>query len=144
MSSSLQAVVQALKDKPRAVWVMLPAGRITEQTIAQLGELMDAGDIVIDGGNTILQGRCPAREDAGGEGHPLHRLRHLGRRVGARARLLPDDRRREGSGRSSRSDLCRVGAGRRHDRTKQRAMAISFYPVNGYKRLKVCYLFIEY
>jgi 6-phosphogluconate dehydrogenase len=51
---SLQAVVKAL-PKPRAVWVMLPAGRITEQTIAQLGELMDPGDIVIDGGNTFYK-----------------------------------------------------------------------------------------
>src|SRR5271166_4933889 len=52
---SLQQVVQALKDQPRAVWVMLPAGRITEQTINQLGELMDSGDIVIDGGNTFYK-----------------------------------------------------------------------------------------
>src|SRR5512135_1888482 len=52
---SLQDVVRALKDKPRAVWVMLPAGRITEQTIAQLGELMDSGDIIIDGGNTYYK-----------------------------------------------------------------------------------------
>ncbi|HEY2619199.1 MAG TPA: decarboxylating 6-phosphogluconate dehydrogenase [Acetobacteraceae bacterium] len=52
---SLQQVVQALKEKPRAVWVMLPAGRITEQTINQLGELMDSGDIVIDGGNTFYK-----------------------------------------------------------------------------------------
>ena len=51
---SLQDVVKALQ-KPRAVWVMLPAGRITEQTIAQLGELMDPGDIVIDGGNTFYK-----------------------------------------------------------------------------------------
>ena len=51
---SLQAAVKALQ-KPRALWVMLPAGRITEQTIAQLGELMDPGDIVIDGGNTYYK-----------------------------------------------------------------------------------------
>ncbi len=51
---SLQAAVKALQ-RPRAVWVMLPAGRITEQTIAQLGELMDTGDIVIDGGNTYYK-----------------------------------------------------------------------------------------
>jgi 6-phosphogluconate dehydrogenase len=53
-AGSLQDVVKALQ-KPRAVWVMLPAGRITEQTIAQLGELMDPGDIVIDGGNTFYK-----------------------------------------------------------------------------------------
>jgi 6-phosphogluconate dehydrogenase len=38
---------------PRAVWVMLPAGKITDDTITQLGQLMQAGDIVIDGGNTF-------------------------------------------------------------------------------------------
>jgi 6-phosphogluconate dehydrogenase len=54
-AGSLQQVVQGLKEKPRAIWVMLPAGRITEQTIAQLGELMDTGDIIIDGGNTFYK-----------------------------------------------------------------------------------------
>jgi 6-phosphogluconate dehydrogenase len=42
-------------EKPRAVWVMLPAGQITEQTVAQLGDLMDKGDIVIDGGNSFYK-----------------------------------------------------------------------------------------
>ena len=37
---------------PKAVWVMLPAGPITESTIATLGEMMSAGDIIIDGGNS--------------------------------------------------------------------------------------------
>ena len=32
---------------------MLPAGKITEDTIRQLGKLLDAGDIIIDGGNTF-------------------------------------------------------------------------------------------
>jgi 6-phosphogluconate dehydrogenase len=48
----LADVVQALTDTPRAVWVMLPSGKITEQTIQHLGTLMKAGDIIIDGGNT--------------------------------------------------------------------------------------------
>ncbi len=38
---------------PRAVWVMLPAGKITDDTIAQLGKLLSAGDVVLDGGNTF-------------------------------------------------------------------------------------------
>jgi 6-phosphogluconate dehydrogenase len=38
---------------PRPVWVMLPAGKITEDTIVQLGKMLDAGDIVLDGGNTF-------------------------------------------------------------------------------------------
>ena len=49
---SVPALVEALKDGPRAVWVMLPAGKITEQTIAELASLMKAGDVIIDGGNT--------------------------------------------------------------------------------------------
>src|SRR4051812_40295563 len=54
-AGSLQDVVKRLTDKPRAVWIMLPAGRITEQTVAQLAELVDPGDIIIDGGNTMYK-----------------------------------------------------------------------------------------
>ena len=41
--------------KPRNVWVMLPAGEITEQTVAGLGRLLEAGDTIIDGGNAFFQ-----------------------------------------------------------------------------------------
>jgi 6-phosphogluconate dehydrogenase len=37
---------------PRKVWVMVPAGEITRSTIEQLGELLEAGDVVVDGGNS--------------------------------------------------------------------------------------------
>ncbi len=40
-----------LLERPRAVWVMIPAG-ITGQTVDQLAELLDEGDIIIDGGNS--------------------------------------------------------------------------------------------
>ncbi len=40
-------------EPPRAVWLMLPAGKITEDTIGQLAELLAADDIIIDGGNTF-------------------------------------------------------------------------------------------
>jgi 6-phosphogluconate dehydrogenase len=39
-------------SKPRAVWVMVPAGEITDQTISALAETLESGDVVIDGGNT--------------------------------------------------------------------------------------------
>lgn len=51
---NLAALVQQLKA-PRAVWVMLPAGEITEQTISALADLMEAGDTIIDGGNTFYK-----------------------------------------------------------------------------------------
>jgi len=42
-------------EKPRTVWVMLPAGKITEDTIAELGPLLERDDVIIDGGNTFWQ-----------------------------------------------------------------------------------------
>ncbi|RED30543.1 6-phosphogluconate dehydrogenase (decarboxylating) [Rhodopseudomonas thermotolerans] len=53
-AGGLEDLVRKL-DPPRAVWVMLPAGQITEATIDQLGKLLAAGDVVIDGGNTFWQ-----------------------------------------------------------------------------------------
>jgi 6-phosphogluconate dehydrogenase len=50
-ATSLQSLVETLAA-PCTVWVMLPAGKITEDTIAQLAGLMKAGDTIIDGGNT--------------------------------------------------------------------------------------------
>ena len=49
--ADLQALVDGL-SKPRAVWVMLPSGAPTEDTIETLSQLLDADDIIIDGGNT--------------------------------------------------------------------------------------------
>ena len=53
-SAGLKQLVAQLK-KPRAVWVMLPAGAITEETIEQLGGLLEKDDIVIDGGNSFYK-----------------------------------------------------------------------------------------
>jgi len=44
--------VKAKLAPPRVLWVMVPAGEPTEQTIGNLSEIMDADDIVIDGGNS--------------------------------------------------------------------------------------------
>ncbi|MCF8995983.1 NADP-dependent phosphogluconate dehydrogenase, partial [Pseudomonas carnis] len=49
--ADLKALVAGLQ-KPRAVWVMLPAGAPTEDTINALSELLEDGDVIIDGGNT--------------------------------------------------------------------------------------------
>ena len=52
-SSSLEEFVQKL-DKPRAAWVMIPAA-ITERVVMQLADLMEPGDIIIDGGNSFYR-----------------------------------------------------------------------------------------
>jgi 6-phosphogluconate dehydrogenase len=48
---SLEEVVSKL-NSPRIAWVMVPAGQVTDDTIEKLSNLLSAGDIVIDGGNS--------------------------------------------------------------------------------------------
>ena len=64
-------------EAPRTVWVMLPAGKPTEDTVTELAGLLAKGDIVIDGGNTFYRDDMPPGEDAGPEGDNLRRCRHL-------------------------------------------------------------------
>jgi 6-phosphogluconate dehydrogenase len=53
-AASLEGLVASL-PKPRAVWVMVPAGDPTEATIASLARILEAGDVVVDGGNTYYK-----------------------------------------------------------------------------------------
>jgi 6-phosphogluconate dehydrogenase len=53
-AATLQEFVQKLKP-PRAAWVMLPAGAITESTVDMLASLMQKDDAIIDGGNSFWQ-----------------------------------------------------------------------------------------
>jgi 6-phosphogluconate dehydrogenase len=52
--ADLEQVVTRL-DRPRAVWVMLPAGEVTEATIEQLGALLEPDDVIVDGGNSFYK-----------------------------------------------------------------------------------------
>ncbi|CAM3815202.1 phosphogluconate dehydrogenase (NAD(+)-dependent, decarboxylating) [Nocardioides zeicaulis] len=50
-AGSLAEMVEALPT-PRAVWVMVPAGEPTRATVKELSELLEEGDVVVDGGNS--------------------------------------------------------------------------------------------
>jgi 6-phosphogluconate dehydrogenase len=54
-AASIADLVKTLGEKPRAVWLMLPAGAVTEETVEQLGGLLDRDDIIIDGGNSFYK-----------------------------------------------------------------------------------------
>jgi 6-phosphogluconate dehydrogenase len=53
-AASLEAFVGQLA-RPRAAWVMVPAGKPTEQTVQALGALFEPNDIIIDGGNSYFK-----------------------------------------------------------------------------------------
>jgi 6-phosphogluconate dehydrogenase len=53
-ATSLEDLVKKL-SKPRAVWVMVPAGKATESTVQSLAAAMDPGDTIIDGGNSFYK-----------------------------------------------------------------------------------------
>jgi 6-phosphogluconate dehydrogenase len=64
---SLEEVVGKL-NAPRAVWVMLPSGAPTEETVVALSKLLSAGDAIIDGGNSFYKDdvrRCTMLKPAG-------------------------------------------------------------------------------
>jgi len=53
-ATSLADLVSQLQ-KPRAVWIMVPAGGPTESTVQELGDRLEAGDTIIDGGNSYFK-----------------------------------------------------------------------------------------
>jgi 6-phosphogluconate dehydrogenase len=53
-STSLKEMAEKL-DAPRAVWVMVPAGEITEKTVHEVAEVLESGDAIIDGGNSYYR-----------------------------------------------------------------------------------------
>ena len=71
-AESLPDLAGKLFPGPRAVWVMLPAGAITEDTVTALGSLLGAGDMIIDGGNSYF--RDDIRRAAALEPHGIQYL----------------------------------------------------------------------
>ncbi|MFC0269673.1 phosphogluconate dehydrogenase (NAD(+)-dependent, decarboxylating) [Kushneria aurantia] len=61
-ADSLQKLVDSL-SAPRTIWLMLPAGEITDSTITTLGDMLEADDTLIEGGNSFFkEGVRHARE----------------------------------------------------------------------------------
>ena len=107
-------------DKPRAVWLMVPAA-VVDKTIADLAAASGSGRHPDRRRQLLLRRRHSPREGARAEGDPLCRRRHQRRRVGPGARLLHDDRRRAGRGAAPRSDLRDARARHRQHRRARRA-----------------------
>ena len=98
-------------EKPRTAWVTVPAGEITTKTIPSLAEVFEPGDVIIDGGNTHYHDDIRHASELREKGIHHVDVGHERRRVRARARLLPDDRRR-GRGRRPALPAVRVDRAR--------------------------------
>jgi 6-phosphogluconate dehydrogenase len=66
-AASLEELKSQL-DAPRAFWMMIPAGKITEDTFQELLKLADKGDTIIDGGNSNFRDSQRRYRDAQGKG----------------------------------------------------------------------------
>lgn len=53
-AESLQALIEKL-DSPRVIWLMLPAGDITQQHIDEIAARLEPGDIIVDGANSLYK-----------------------------------------------------------------------------------------
>jgi len=70
-ATSLETAIAAL-PAPRIVWVMVPAGEVTERMVKEVGALLSKGDVVIDGGNSYF--KDDIRRAAGLREHGIHYL----------------------------------------------------------------------
>ncbi len=66
-ASSLKDFVSKL-EAPRNIWIMVPAGDITESTVRELAKLLERGDAVIDGGNSYYRDDLRRSEQLKGRG----------------------------------------------------------------------------
>ncbi len=90
---TLEEMVQKLEASPRVVWMMVPSGQVTDDTLRHVMSLLQPGDIIIDGGNSNWKDTIRRSVRCAGGRYALHGLRHQRRHLGSQGRLQPDDRR---------------------------------------------------
>jgi 6-phosphogluconate dehydrogenase len=66
-ATSLEELASKM-SAPRAVWVMVPAGEITEQTVHAVAKVLDKGDAIVDGGNSYYRDDMRRADEVGKRG----------------------------------------------------------------------------
>jgi hypothetical protein len=88
---SIEEMIRKLTP-PRAVWVMVPAGKPTESVVTDLAERLQPDDLIIDGGNSYYKDTMRRAEGFIEARHGFPRRRHLRRNLGTQRRVLHDGR----------------------------------------------------
>ena len=87
------AELVSLLPAPRAVWLMLPFGQPTEDTIATLVPMLSPGDVILDGGNANYKDTLRRGRELADHGIALVDVGTSGGTWGSDQRVLPDGRR---------------------------------------------------
>ena len=103
-AATLEAMVAKLKG-PRVVWLMVPAGAITDGTITNLMPLLAAGDTIIDGGNSNYRDTQRRAASVAAKGINYVDSGTSGGVWGTDRRLQFDDRRRCRRGGTPQADI---------------------------------------
>lgn len=122
-AASLAELIDALQA-PRTVWIMVPSGKITEETIQSLADLLAPGDTVIDGGNSNYKDSQRRAAMLKARGLNLIDVGTSGGIWGLTERVQSDDRRRTRNRRTAspvlRNARTRTGQGLGLCRTRGR------------------------
>ncbi len=111
---SIEELTSLLK-RPRRVMLMVKAGDTVDQMIEHVLPHLEAGDIIIDGGNSLFTDSNRRTKALADEGHSVYRHRRFGRRRGRAARTVDHAGRQSGRVAAREADLsgdCRQGGGR--------------------------------
>jgi 6-phosphogluconate dehydrogenase len=66
-AKSLQQLIEEQLEPPRVVWLMVPSGEITEQTFQEALKFAQAGDVIVDGGNSYFRDSIRRHDEAKGK-----------------------------------------------------------------------------
>ena len=105
IASSVLEDMESKLSKPRAIWIMVPSGQPTEETVQAVGTFFEPDDVIIDGGNTKFHHDVRRAFELKTRGIQYLDAGTRGGIFGLQNRVLPDGRRSRSGCQTVGSDL---------------------------------------